>query len=324
MVYVATAATLLWLLGAALTVLTVWFGGSWWRFRQYYRRKGLPLPDGPTWAARLHHWFTEATSLIAIHVWRLEQGPPRLAPPASGRTVLCIHGFTQDRTNFSALRRRLWMQGRPSIAVNLGLPGKHPRKLALVVLNALEQLADEREAETIDIVCHSMGGLVLRDALARRPELARGIACIVTLGSPHHGTAAARWPVRMWPEAGGLARGSEWIEALPTLAEAAPAARTVTIGGSADYIVYPLSSCHLPGSEHVDVHGLGHAGLLTDHRILDTVLAAFDGEALPDFPGVTHPGRTTGSPPAPGDRTDESEPAAGPEINRSGPRTRAP
>jgi len=286
MIYVATAATLLALLTAAAWVLGIWFGGSWYRFKRYHRRKGLPLPDGPRWSDRIGHWLAESAALFRIHVWRLERGPPRMAPPADGDPVLCVHGFTQDRTNFAALRRELWMRGRPSTSIDLGLPGKHPRKLAAGVVQALEALRAEHPDRPLDIVCHSMGGLVLRDALRHRPDLIDGIRTIVTLGSPHHGTAGARWPVRLWPEAGGLARGSDWIASLPTLAQLAPQARTVTVSGSADYIVYPQDTAHLPGSEHVDFHGIGHAGLLTDRRVIRTVLAAFDGQALPQAPGV--------------------------------------
>ena len=287
MIYVATAVTLAVLLSAAGWVLVVWFGGAWFRFFRYHRKKGLPLPDGPRWSDRIGHWLRESYALLMIHVWRLERGPPRLAPAADGDLVLCVHGFTQDRTNFSALRRRLWMAGRPSDSIDLGLPGRHPRKLARKVIAGLEAMIARHPGRPIDVVCHSMGGLVLRDALATRPDLAAPIRTIVTLGSPHHGTAGARWPVRLWPEAGGLARGSDWIASLPTLAEVAPDARTVTLAGSADYIVYPQDTAHLPGSEHVDLHGIGHAGLLTDERVMDTVIAAFDGEELPEGRGVT-------------------------------------
>lgn len=281
MVYVATAITLAAMAGLVLWLLFVWFGSVWYRFWRYHRRKGIPLPDGPGWSDRIGHWMREAWALVLIHVWRMERGPRQLGADAPGNPVLCVHGFTQDRTNFSALRRRLWELGRPSIAVDLGIPGQHPERLAWVVYRELERMVEAHPGKPIDIVCHSMGGLVLREALKQRPDLCAHIGTIVTLGSPHHGTAAARWPVRIWPEGGGLARGSDWLAELPSFAESAPNARSVTIGGSADYIVYPLSTCHLEGSEAVNFHGLGHVGLLWDSDVLDTVIAAFDGASLP-------------------------------------------
>lgn len=49
-------------------------------------------------------------------------------------------------------------------------------------------------AERLDLVCHSMGGLVARDAISRDPfpELGLGIGTMVTLGTPHKGSPWAR------------------------------------------------------------------------------------------------------------------------------------
>lgn len=283
MLYLATIGVPILIVAAMLTALGVWFGGAWFRFLQYHRHKDLPLPDGPTWGRRLQHWISEADALVRIHAWRLARGPGTLAPPSDPgvRPVLCVHGFTQDRTNFAALRRRLWTAGRPSVSVDLGLPGRHPSAFADKVCQALEAFDQAYPDHQVDVVCHSMGGLVLRDAVKRRPDLALRIHTVITLGSPHSGTAAARGPLRWWPEADGLARGSAWIAGLPTLAELLPEARTVTVAGTADYIVYPASTCHLPGSEAVDLHGVGHAGLLTRSDVLDLIMAILRGEPVP-------------------------------------------
>ncbi|MFK7931798.1 MAG: esterase/lipase family protein [Myxococcota bacterium] len=282
MVYLIAGGVVVWAVTTVITVLAVWFGGAWLRFFNYHRHKKLPLPDGPNWGRRIQHWVAEADALVRIHLWRLEPGRSKHTPKLSeaARPVLCVHGFTQDRTNFSALRRRLWGLGRPSVSVDLGLPGKHPSAFAAHVSDAIASLHKAYPNAKMDVVCHSMGGLVLRHALAENPQLAQHIACIVTLGSPHHGTAAARGPLRWWPEADGLSRGSAWIAELPTFADLTPDARVVTIAGTADYIVYPVSTCHLPGTEAVDLHGVGHAGLLTRAEILDLIVLAFNGEPV--------------------------------------------
>lgn len=263
----------------------MWFGGTWWRFARYHRHKGLELPDGSTWRQRIRNWADESTALMQVMLYKVEAAPRRLvSPPDPGNPVLCVHGFTQDRTNFAKLRRRLWDLGRPSEAIDLGLPGRHPSRYAPRLIAALDELASEHPDDDIDVVCHSMGGVLLRHALLERPDLAPRISTIVTLGSPHHGTAASRGFILV-PEARGLHRRSPWIADLPSFAELAPHARTVTIGGSADYVVYPLDTCHLDGSERVDLEGIGHAGMLTHPLVHDIIVAAFDGEPLPG----THP-----------------------------------
>ena len=256
--------------------LGLWFGGTWWRFARYHRHKGMDLPDGDTWRQRIRNWADEGTALMQVMLYKVEAAPQRLVAPADpGHPVLCVHGFTQDRTNFAKLRRTLWDLGRPSQAIDLGRPGRHPSGYAPRLIAALEE-----PDEPIDIVCHSMGGVLLRHVLRDRPDLGARVSSIVTLGSPHHGTAASRGFILV-PEAKGLHRRSPWIADLPTFAELVPHARTVTIGGSADYVVYPLDTCHLDGSERVDMAGLGHAGMLTHPRVHDIILAAFAGEPLP-------------------------------------------
>lgn len=263
-------------------ILVVWFGGTWFRFARYHRHKGLDAPDGATWAQRLRHWMWESSALVRLFWWKVEAGPRRLIPPDPGVPVLCVHGFTQDRTNFAALRRRLWRSGRPSDAIDMGLPGRHPRRYTPSLTVAIEGLDDAFPDDPIDIVCHSMGGLILRQLLVDRPDVARRIRRIVTLGSPHQGTAAARGPLSVWPEAAGLHRRSAWIAALPDFRALAPHAEVLTVGGTADYVVYPVTTCHLPGSTAVDAEGIGHGGLLTDGEVLDVVEAFLDGVDLPE------------------------------------------
>ncbi len=292
---------------AGLVILAVWFGGTWFRFARYHRHTGRDLPDGPGWRHRLATWITEADALLRVAWWKVEAGPRLLVPPDPGVPVLCVHGFTQDRTNFTALRRRLWRAGRPSEALDLGLPGRHPRRYAPALASAIRRMLETFPDQPLDVVCHSMGGLILRETLHENPDLAARVRTILTLGSPHHGTAAARGPLRVWPEAGGLHRRSDWIAELPGFAETAPEARIVTVAGTADYVVYPVETCHLPGSEAVDAVGLGHAGLLAHPDVMSLVVDVLEGRPVPR--------RAT---------LQRHDPARAPEISAARPPTPAP
>jgi pimeloyl-ACP methyl ester carboxylesterase len=261
---------------AAGGVFAVWFGGTWLRFHRYHRHKGLPTPDGATWGDRVRAWMREAGAIASLLLFKAELGPRALPRPGDLRPpVLCIHGFTQDRTNFSAIRGSLWRAGRSSIAVDLGLPGRAPTRYAPALADRLADLWRAWPEGPVDLICHSMGGLLLREVLAARPELRARVGTVLTLGSPHGGTAASRGPLRLWPEAAGLHRRSPWIEALPTLAALAPQARVITVAGTADYVVYPAETCHLEGSEAITLPGVGHAGLLIDERVLALVGRTF-------------------------------------------------
>lgn len=187
----------------------------------------------------------------------------------TGRPVLCVHGYTQNGTNFWPLRQRLQAEGRPSRSLSM-VPGAASIDwYALRVEQALVEAVEVGDAG-VDVVCHSMGGVVLRVVLARRPDLRAQVTSVVTLGSPHAGTAAARG-IPWLPEVQALKRRSVLLAELPALPDLVP--RAVTVAGTLDTIVYPLDSALVEGAEHV-VLPVGHAGLLTDARALQAVVEA--------------------------------------------------
>ncbi|MEZ4239089.1 MAG: alpha/beta hydrolase [Myxococcota bacterium] len=136
---------------------------------------------------------------------------------------------------------------------------------------ALEALV--RAQPEIDVVCHSMGGIVLRMVLQRRPDLAEHVHTVVTLGSPHHGTAAARGMLLL-PEPVALARGSWLLGDLPHLPALLPGRRVVGVAGEDDAIVYPVATTDEPGAEHVVLPHRGHMSLLVDPAVHEVVLRA--------------------------------------------------
>lgn len=265
------------LLLAALAPLVGLIGWLWWSYRRflaYHRHKGAALaPLGPWRFVR--HLRREGLAIVRLGWWhvraRFRAGlvvppGPRLGPP-----VLCVHGYSQDDTNLWGIRRALHHRGRPTRAVWLGLLGRRrledyvPRLLA-----AMHELADRFPDEPIDVVAHSMGGVVLRLALASDRSLGARVRRVVTLGTPHAGTAASRgFPVR---EIGLLGRRSPVWRTLPPFQVTAPDARIVTVAGAWDHVAYPRESCHVAGAENIDLPELGHAGLLADPEAIRTVV----------------------------------------------------
>lgn len=203
--------------------------------------------------------------------WKHEQAPD----------VLAIHGYTQNPSNWRGLQQRLASDGRRVRGVFLGFawPWRRVEGYAAPLERALEELA--AEARQVDVVVHSMGGLVLRELLHRRPDLRPVVGRVVTMGTPHGGTAAARWGL-VHP-LGQLRHGSGWLARLPALSELLPAERVATIGSTMDLIVYPASTTRQPGAEHREFDHVGHAGLLTDDRVLQTAVELLRG------PGTTEP-----------------------------------
>ncbi|MCO4746135.1 MAG: hypothetical protein KC912_15165 [Proteobacteria bacterium] len=250
---------------AALLGIQLWLFGSWLRWRVHMGTK-----VGPVGLARLITLETSSVLVIASYYLRaLGRSGLRVPDQPVGRPVLCVHGITQNGTNMWGVRMELEARGRPTLAVHLGRPFQRLDGYVPRLVHGLEVLLDLHES--VDVVCHSMGGVILRKALAARPDLAERIYRITTLGSPHAGTHAARGLEWVAHDVRGLAKNSAELEALPSFAELAPQALVTTVSAEWDVIVYPIEHAHLPGTRELRIPEIGHCGLITDKRALKAV-----------------------------------------------------
>ena len=263
---------------APVVGLSIWVGYAYLRLRSYNRHKRVPVDVLP--GGFLRYTLQEAWAIASLGWWHLRAffsdavRHPKGVP--AGPPVLCVHGITQNGTNLWGIRRALEKRGRATRAVSLGWPGRRIEAYAPALERALRSLlADPRATPsgTVDVVAHSMGGLVLRVVLAEHADLAARVRRIVTLGCPHQGTAGARG--LRWPgELHGLGRRSSWIRDLPGLETSAPGASLTTIAALDDLIVYPHHTCHIPGARTVDLPGIGHAGLIAHRQAIACVVDA--------------------------------------------------
>lgn len=260
------------------------------RFMAYLRFKGRRSPLRGF--ALLGYWWREASAMVRVGRYQLWG---RLFAPRDGqgpgRPVVLAHGFTQNRTNWLPLRRHLEEHGRPTYAPDLGLPflGDDVARYVPALENALETALAAHPGEGVDIVAHSMGGLVTRLALRERPDLAAEVRTVVTLGSPHAGTASARG-LRFLGEGWHMRRSSPLFKDLPSLPELLPHARVVTVAALVDYVVYPVETCHVPGADNLTFERPGHTGLLVDEEVLGATVDALCGEAEAEREGMAPSG----------------------------------
>jgi pimeloyl-ACP methyl ester carboxylesterase len=253
----------------ALWAVLVWHHRRW---VAYHERKGLSVPaTGPEvlWAE-----LVDGVRLVVDYLRGLFRDGLRRPAEVRGAPVLCVHGYTQNGTNFVRIRQVLEAEGRPTLAISMW-HRLAPMSWYLARLERTLEHAVGLDPDGIDVVCHSMGGVLLRAVLSRRPDLARSVRTVVTLGSPHQGTAAPRG-IPWLPEVQALKRRSSFLAELPSLPELVPQA--VTVAGTLDTIVYPVSSALAEGADHV-VIAAGHAGLLTRPEAVEAVRRALVGRS---------------------------------------------
>lgn len=253
------------------------------RFLSYLHHKGQPrpIPAEGTLAALL----SESGAILRLLAWRMlpsRSGTQLPAPPhLEGRPVLFVHGYWGRAPDFRGLRRVCEERGRPTYAVGLGGVHAPIESWARVLATDVMRLTDRyRDRDGIDIVAHSMGGLVIRRVLMDHPELAARVKTLITLGTPHAGTAHTRGFV-VGQNTKQMRRRSPFLATLSPLDRCCPDARVVAIAAQLDAIVYPHESSHLPCAENVELPGLGHTGLLVHRRAVDVVLRALTEGSAP-------------------------------------------
>lgn len=194
-------------------------------------------------------------------------GIPVPGPPARGpRPVVLLHGFGQGNANFLVLGNRLHRAGLGPLYGfeywTLGKVTTAARRLGVLV----EEVCARHGAAKVDLVGHSMGGVVARTYVSLFGGAER-VRHLVTIGSPHHGTSMAKLGLG-WPTV-ELDASSELLR---TLAAAPPPGVEVTcIWSRADGLVSTRREASVPFAEELVYEDLGHLSLLFSRRVADAI-----------------------------------------------------
>lgn len=179
------------------------------------------------------------------------------------RTVVLVHGFLANRSTLMPLAAYLRMQGMGqqlffNYASTAGVEA---------AARALRDFLRRRvRGGRIDLVCHSMGGVVSRVYIQQLGGARRVDAC-VTLCTPHRGTYNSYWvPSRVGRD---LRPDSPLMARLHETRQQAEQVRFLSIAAGADNIVIPrVYAAH---NEEVCIPDVGHLGILFSPRVFRLV-----------------------------------------------------
>ncbi|MDZ5635167.1 MULTISPECIES: esterase/lipase family protein [unclassified Janthinobacterium] len=241
------------------------------------RRAGSPVPAehqlGAMGAARL--FLGELRATLWTSSWGMLR--PRLHAAdiitGQGLPVLLIHGYVCNRGYWTKLSRQLARAGIAHEGVDLEPIGADIEDFVPQVEQAIAALCARTGSDRVILVAHSMGGLVARAWLRRHG--AQRVARIVTIGTPHHGTAlanlAAGANARQMSRVDGAPSG--WLAQLAASETPETRALITSMYSHHDNIVAPQSSAQLPGARNLAFGGIGHVALASDARVLRQLLA---------------------------------------------------
>ena len=184
------------------------------------------------------------------------------------RPIIVLHGYAMNRANFVPLAFRLAKAGLGPIFGfeywTLGRTAAGARQLGWFV----DQVRAATGAREVDLIGHSMGGVVARYYVALGGGDAK-VHHLVTLGSPHAGTDVSR--VGIGHPTRELVIGSQLLMRLA--ASPAPQhARITTILSTADALVPAARQPDVAGAERIVYDDLGHVALLGSRRVARDII----------------------------------------------------
>ena len=187
--------------------------------------------------------------------------------------VLLVHGFLGTRGSMFVLERRMLADGLCVFSFNLGsLNTRDIRASAFLIHRKIEAILAQTPAKKIDIVGHSMGGLIglyYIKKLGGHEKVRR----LVMMGTPLQGT----WSALPGVATMGLFSPSSW-QLLPRsglLRELARGPIPDDVGvysiGAIDDWVTPLASTEMDGVTSIRVP-LGHSSLVVSEEVYRRIL----------------------------------------------------
>ncbi len=199
--------------------------------------------------------------------------------------ILFVHGALHNASAFFSFERSLRALGF-----------SHIRSVELMTsIKSIESLADrlkldaalfvERRRQSLStpklrIVCHSLGGIVVRTALCD-PTFAQNVDQVIFLGTPHQGlNVRLPFPRAMYD----LSVRSKLIDRLKN-EPLAGGIRYHNLRGQLD-LVTPLESTYLPFVPNRVFQSVGHVGLLSRPEVVQTVVEILEGPLYSAAPDV--------------------------------------
>ncbi|MCA9673701.1 MAG: alpha/beta fold hydrolase [Myxococcales bacterium] len=220
--------------------------------------------------------------------------------------VLLIHGFLGTRGSMYLLEHRLVEDGFVVVSFNIGtLNVRDIRRSAFMIHRKIERILAQTPFQKIDIVGHSMGGLIGLYYVKKLGGHER-VRRLVMMGTPLRGTWAALagvatlglWSTSSWQ----LLPRSRFLDELAQ-GPLPPGVEIATLAAARDWVV-PLKTTRLPGTSAVTVP-LGHSSLVVSEDVYRRLIGI-----LRDPPAV---GKAAASTTAPRRDRDDDD-AAGTEA----------
>jgi pimeloyl-ACP methyl ester carboxylesterase len=215
--------------------------------------------------------------LLGLTLFGRRDAPLVPLPDDGFRPIVFVPGLGGHPGNFFPMRTWFRLRGRVRAYAFSPTSGDSLESEAARLGGLIEQVVSLNElgpSGRVDLVTHSLGGIVARLALEDPANAAR-VATLVTLGTPHAGTFLARYGNTAI--ARSLRPGSDLVQRLERqLPWCGPpeGPRLVAFHSAADVVLLPAGSARVEGAENVEISGCTHYGYLLHPTAWEEVLRA--------------------------------------------------
>lgn len=248
-------------------------------FLAAHYRGAIPADFQLGWRGQRQLFWREFDATLFATSWSMPFRRFRQRPATAPRAlpVLLVHGYGCNSGYWGPLSRVLAAAGITHHALDLEPVCGSIDQYLPALDTAIRALRAASGQQRIVLVAHSMGGLVARAYLRRHG--AAHIAKIITLGTPHHGTALANFGIGIntaemgWHGRAGQGQPSAWLRTLAATEDPGHRRLLVSLYSWHDNIVSPPTSPHLEGAKNIQLGGIGHVALASDAGVQRLVVA---------------------------------------------------
>ncbi len=196
-------------------------------------------------------------TLFASREAVIDPGVPDGHPP-----LILVHGLGGDRGNLLPMAWYLWFRGRKRSYRIHFTPDMSIQQMAAALADFIKAVLKTTGEDRVELVAHSLGGIAARFAITEW-ELEDSVQTLITLGTPHKGTYAARYANT--DALRELRPDSRIIKMLEEYGWP-PGVRGVTMYSENDLLVIPPEFAVVEGAEQVDMSPFTHYSYLVSPR----------------------------------------------------------
>ena len=195
------------------------------------------------------------------------------------RPVLLVHGIGHNASAFSRMQAQMKKQGWMHVfTINYDTFHGNILKMVQQLSDQVDKVIAVTGAEQVDIVAHSLGGIISRYYMTLGPKKGQ-VKNLVTLGTAHKGTYSSPF-LKLFVSTKALSTslypGSSFLKTLQE-AKMPKDSKITSIYSQYDWVVWPQSYCFAEGQptsafQNIKLDFVSHVGLLYNFQVLQHIL----------------------------------------------------